>query len=143
MSWYYRNNPTQYHLIQDERIKSKPEHFQMKSVFWLERTVRDTRKRINAAQKWYKKSYDAWLRGHTKTIHSGDDECLLRERKDPNESHHKLAAVVDGSYFVKSVEETAVVIEIQDQTINRGSRSSITLKPQLLTKKNSKKSQDQ
>lgn len=54
---------------------------------------------------------------------------LRRERKDPNETQHKLAPVADGPYLVKSVQNPTVVFEMPDRSVERVPRSRFTLVP--------------
>lgn len=75
--------------------QKEPSNINIWWKFWLERTIRDTSKRLDAAQQRYKEIYDGSLRRETKTCHPGDYVCIRRELETPNESHHKLAEVAN------------------------------------------------
>ncbi len=96
---------------------------------WLQKALTETRERLRKAQERYKKNYDERLRRQSETIKPEDFIYLRVERRDENETRHKLAAVAEGPFKVISSTRHTVVIERPDQTVERVSRDRVTLAP--------------
>ena len=84
-------------------------------------------------QTRYKRNYDNRLRKQSEKIQEDDYVYLRVERRDEREHRHKLAAVAEGPYRVIETKENTVVIERQDKSVERVSRSRVVLAPQPRT----------
>ena len=82
---------------------------------------------------WYKRDYDTLLRRQRETIKKGDSIFLRVERRDENQTRHKLAAVAEGPFPVESVKGHTVVIVRPDETVERVSHDRVVLTPKPLT----------
>ncbi len=79
-----------------------------------------------------KRNYDERLRRHRDVIKPGDFVFLRTERRDDNETRHKLAAIAEGPYRVESVRGNTVVIVYPDDKVERVSMDRVTLAPKSL-----------
>ncbi len=79
-----------------------------------------------------KRNYDERLRVSREKIRPGDYVFLRVERRDENETRHKLAPVADGPFRVGSVRGNTAVIEYPDAKVERVSKDRITLAPKSL-----------
>lgn len=69
--------------------------------------------------------------GNTEIIQPGDYFFVRVERKDENETRYKLAPITEGPFPVLRVDSTAktVVIKIPDESVEKDSRSPVTIDP--------------
>ena len=111
------------------RISRGPIQERQRWKQWLQKALVETKERLRRTQERYKRNYDARLRRQSETIKSNDYIYLRVERRDENETRHKLAAVADGPYRVVEATPLTVVIERPYQTVERVSRDRVTLAP--------------
>ena len=99
----------------------------------MEKTLRETGDRLRKTQERYKKNYDQRLRKQSEIIKEDDFVYLRVERRDENETRHKLAAVAEGPYKVLEATRRTVVIERPDHSVEKVSRDRVTLAPRPRT----------
>ena len=87
---------------------------------------------MSATATRMKRNYDERLRRHREVIKPGDFMFLRAERRDENETRHKLAALAEGPYRVESVQGNTVVIVYHDNKVQRVSKDRVTLAPKSL-----------
>lgn len=63
---------------------------------WLAKAINDTKARIKSAQERYQHNFDKLLRKNIEEIKPEDQVYLRVERKNDQNSRHKLAPIVDG-----------------------------------------------
>jgi len=105
--------------------------FKAKWKTWLQKAIAETKDKLIAAQQRYKRNYDKKLRRNSETIEADDFVFLRVERRDPNETRHKLAPIADGPYKVKSVnnDNKTLVIYYDDGNVETVSRSRVVKAP--------------
>ena len=113
--------------------EDKHPDFKRKWKHWLQETMHRTKKRLAQAQARYKRDYDRRLRRQDETIQAGDHVYLRVERKNAKDHRHKLAPVAEGPYRVSKSEGNTVVIELDDRSVERVSRSRVVLAPKPQT----------
>ena len=108
-----------------------PREYKHKWKAWLARAIPETQEKLRKAQERYKRAFDKRLRKQTEEINAGDEVFLRVERKDDQDTRHKLAPIADGPFPVKKVDREAktVLIERPDSTVENVSRSRVVLAP--------------
>ena len=120
-------------LKSDPKSYKTPLESRSKWKQWLARTVKEAKDKLMKTQERYKRNYDTRLRKQSETIKMDDYVYLRVERRDENEHRHKLAAVAQGPYKVIETKGKTVVIEREDNTVERVSRDRVVLAPKPRT----------
>lgn len=111
------------------------EHSHNKWRQWLRKTITEARTKLDQAQARYKKTYDRRLRNRQEKILPGNNVYLRVEKRDENQTRHKLAAVAEGPYPVQSIHDNTVVIQRPDNSVERVSKDRVTLAPKQMDAK--------
>ena len=81
----------------------------------MKKALSETKERLRRAQERYKRNYDARLRRQSEFIGKDDHVYLRVERRDEQQTRHKLAPVAVGPYKVLETRGHTVMIEYPER----------------------------
>lgn len=100
--------------------------FKHKLRHWFHDTMKKTKVRLDKAQGRYK-NYDKRLRKQSEFIHVVYYVYLWVERNNRKDRRHKLAAIVKSPFKVTNVDDSTVVFENTDRSVENVSLPRIAL----------------